>query len=135
MILLTTLFCFLMVGCEKGFVGMGGQVTYSDDGSPLETGTVTFVSETFQARGDIKENGKYVIGSFSEKDGLPPGNYQIFISNAEIYEKTGGESQGKTIPLIDGKYNRPETSEMTLNVDGSVKRFDFKVDRAGKSKR
>ncbi len=120
-----------MTGCGNGFVGMSGRVTYSDNGEPLETGTVTFTADMFQARGDIKEDGKYVIGSLRDNDGLPPGTYTVFISNAE---RSSGAQDGSTTtpvktPLIDAKYTKLETSELRVTVDKNTKKFDFTVDR------
>lgn len=117
----------VVTGCGNGFVGMKGRVTYSDNGEPLEAGTVTFTSEMFQARGDIEKDGNYVIGSLTDNDGLPPGTYTVYISNADSL--SGSQENPVKTPLIDGKYASPKTSGLSVIVDGSTKKYDFTVDR------
>lgn len=116
-------------GCLNGNVSMKGRVTYSDDGEPLEIGTVSFVSETLHSRGEIGRNGQYVIGTMSKKDGLPPGAYKITVSGA--YQDGGETAQGVPIeiPLIDPKYVSSNTSGLSIVVDRSTKEFNFSVDR------
>ncbi|MDR1963644.1 MAG: hypothetical protein LBQ50_07685 [Planctomycetaceae bacterium] len=118
----------LFSGCGDK-VGLGGKVTFSDDGSPLVTGTVCFETDTYLARGTLKPDGSYVVGSLSEKDGLPPGNYRVYISGAE--KEIGQDREGMAImePLIDAKFASGSTSELSLEVTSSTKTFDIKVDR------
>ena len=61
----------LIVGCS-GNVKITGTVTYSDDGAPVETGTVCFISTTsdFMSRGTIT-NGTFTMSSVKADDGLP----------------------------------------------------------------
>jgi hypothetical protein len=131
-ILLLSLFALCAVGCS-GNVSMGGRVTYSDTGEPVEFGTVSFSSLTKQSRGEIKENGKYVIGTFGDKDGLPRGEYSVtvFASKSDPGES---DQPGRTthIDLIDPKYQNPATSGLKAVVDGKTKTFDIQVERAAK---
>jgi hypothetical protein len=107
-------FCFLALfvslcvwGCGNNQVSVSGNITFSDDGSPLTVGTVYFMSDSHLARGDINSNGTYNIGSLSQKDGLPPGTYRVYISGAVKSNGVGmGSGMGggmgeSTIPLID----------------------------------
>ncbi|MDR0338326.1 MAG: hypothetical protein LBI18_14715 [Planctomycetaceae bacterium] len=118
----------LLTGCGDK-VGLGGKVTFSDDGSPLGVGTVCFETDTYLARGTLKADGSYVVGSLSEKDGLPAGSYRVYISGAE--REVGQDKEGMAMmePLIDTKFSSGSTSELTLDVTASTKNFDFKVDR------
>jgi hypothetical protein len=118
----------LLVGCGDK-VGLGGKVTFSDDGSPLGTGTVCFETDTYLARGTLKTDGSYVVGSLSEKDGLPAGTYRVYISGAE--KEIGQDKEGMAImePLIDTKFSIGSTSGLSVDVTASKKTFDFKVDR------
>jgi hypothetical protein len=118
------------VGCGDSNVPMGGRVTYSDNGEPLEKGTVAFTKGAFQARGEIKEDGRYTIGSFKESDGLPKGTYQVSVGATEdmvLLDPDIGSL--KTIYRISGKFENPETSGLTAEVDGKIRTFDFEVDR------
>lgn len=120
------------VGCGKGHVGLGGRVTYSDTGEPLERGTVSFATSTFLARGEVTQNGHYRVGTFTDKDGLPKGTYRVFITGAVRVE---GSTESPIVhALIDKKYSSPETSGLTLEIDRTNKQFDIQVDRAVESK-
>lgn len=118
----------LITGCS-GQVKMGGKVTYSDSGEPLTTGTVVFKTETFQARGEIRPDGTYEIGSYRQKDGLPKNTYQVYVTGA-FAQEDGPNGAINEFPLIDVKYANPAHSGLTALVDGSTHRFDFQVDRA-----
>ncbi len=130
------LFCILMLavtivcGCS-GKKQLGGKVIYSDDGSPVTIGSVFFTTPTFRAQGDIKQDGTYTVGSTGLHDGIPPGEYDVYIQGADKSEfkvVNGRELEFRT-PLIDTKYQSPDTSGLTFTVDGSTKTFDIRVDR------
>ena len=116
-------------GCGSGKVQLSGTVTYSDTGEPLEAGTVAFQTEKFFARGTLGTDGKYVVSSISANDGMLPGKYRVYISGA--HRQIGETAEGTPImePLIEAKYELPETSGMTLEVDKNTKTFDIQVDR------
>jgi hypothetical protein len=124
-----------LTGCSN-HVKLSGRVTYSDTNEPLEAGTVIFLaeSEAFQARGEIEKNGSYVLATFRENDGLPPGNYRVYVNSAYRYE-TQENGFSNEIRLITDKYTSPETSGLVFEVDRSTKKFDFQVDRAPGSKK
>ncbi|MDR2172222.1 MAG: hypothetical protein LBP59_18925 [Planctomycetaceae bacterium] len=122
-ITLLFLFTFIILfnGCGNKFP-LSGRVTYSDDGSALEYGVVCFETSTFLARGEIGKNGKYVVGSVKQTDGIPKGTYNVYVSGTEI---------GNGL-LVDKKYANPQSSGLTFTVDGKNKVFDFTVDRGTK---
>ena len=134
--LIIVLLPLFLIGCGTGHVSLSGRVTYSDDGSPLEAGTVIFQpvvgADKFYARGEIGQDGKYVVATYNPKDGLPPGEYQIFVNGATRNEGNKGQF---VIPLISSKYTAAETSELVLDINRSTKTFDFSVDRAPGSKK
>lgn len=133
--LLPLLMLFGCIGCSNGRVALSGRVVYSDDETPLEQGTVAFQSEKLQARGEIGEDGRYVIGFLDESDGLPPGKYRVFVTGAEVRENSDDNTEADSgdipvmIPLIDPKYAKADTSGITVEVDSKLKTFDFKVER------
>ena len=118
----------LLVGCSKN-VPMGGKVTFSDNGEPLTTGTVVFVSGSQQAKGYLNERGEYKLGFAKAGDGLPPGRYGVYISGADRSEGDRDSGTYKLIPLISAKQASLEKSELTIEVDGSKRRYDIVVDR------
>jgi hypothetical protein len=127
----------LCLGCGSGQVQMKGTVTFSDDGSPLEVGTIAFTDGKMQARGDLGPGGEFTLGTAKVNDGLPPGKYNVYISGAisrEVAsEKGSGDSAvvvySETL-LIDPKYESAKTSGLSYQIDASTKSLDIKVDRA-----
>jgi hypothetical protein len=126
----------MLIGCSN-HVPLRGKVTYSDDGTPLEAGMVCFVSPNgFLSRGDIKNDGMYIVGTNKSNDGLPPGDYSVYIIQTEqnIQQPMRG-SDGQdtfvdvTVERIDRKYASPRTSGITATVDRTTKTFDFQVER------
>ncbi|MDR2761528.1 MAG: hypothetical protein LBB88_02880 [Planctomycetaceae bacterium] len=109
---------------------LSGQVTYSDNNEPLEFGFVCFVNEKNFARGTIREGGYYTIGSFTENDGLPHGEYRVYVeAKKPLGLKTPDADDVDYIPLVDLKFSRPETSGLTFDVKKSNNKFDFQVER------
>ncbi|MDR1383946.1 MAG: carboxypeptidase-like regulatory domain-containing protein [Planctomycetaceae bacterium] len=118
------LMTFAIVGC--GNPGVRGKVVYSDDKSPLPRGVVNFVKDGFIARGQIDSNGNYVIGSKRAGDGLPAGEYKVYITGTsrEINPNLGGGLER----IINPKYEQPTTSGLELSVKGS-QTFNIEVER------
>jgi hypothetical protein len=114
----------LTAGCSRQ-VPLGGRITFEDNGEPLTEGTIAFVSGNNQARSEIDKDGKYTLGFREEGDGLPKGEYKVYIQAVHIEIQTGTET-----PLIAAKYANPDTSGLTFTVDGTTKTFDIKVERA-----
>ena len=116
------------IGCSQN-VKLTGTVVFSDDGSPLPKGTVCLTTADFMARGDIGLDGSFTMGSTSQKDGIPPGTYQVHIINSE--KVVGVSAEGMTLyeEVIDAKYTSATTSELSITVDGKTKGYDIKVGR------
>ncbi|MDR1486253.1 MAG: hypothetical protein LBT09_15730 [Planctomycetaceae bacterium] len=132
------------IGCSDN-VSLKGRVTFSDDGSPVSSGTVCFVTDTFQARGNLDSGGYYSVGTTGTSNGLPLGTYKVFIADAkkqtgtkkvirEEIDKDSGETKSIEVDdpvleeLVDPKFNNAETSGLTVEVKSSTK-FNFTVDR------
>jgi hypothetical protein len=127
-----------LIGCS-GNVPLGGRVTFEDNGEPLTEGTIAFVSGTHQARSAIDTDGKYTLGFQKEGNGLPKGEYKVYIQAVRVEFQTGAEKDayGSPViirrtetPLIAAKYANADTSGLTFTVDGKTKTFDIKVERA-----
>lgn len=115
-----SLIVLILGGCGNGHVGLRGKVVFSDDGSPLTIGTVCFATPTFQAKGDLDKNGNFVMGSYSDHDGLPLGTYQVGILNAVIDTEYS---------LVAPQWLSPKTSGYTVKVDKKTSYLEIKVDR------
>jgi hypothetical protein len=130
-----------MIGCNRN-VPLGGRITFADNGEPLTEGTIGFVSGTNQARGEIGKDGKYTLGFETEGNGLPKGEYKVYIQALRIEIQRGKDDKdgdgepdiiGRTeTPLIAEKYAKPETSGLVFTADGKTKTFDMTVERSGK---
>lgn len=112
------------VGCGTN-VSMKGKVLF-DDGTPLDMGLVIVENETFMARGEIKSDGSYTIGSVAERDGLPTGEYKVYITGAakQVGTKPNGDPLREL--LIEPKYSSPDTSELSVSIQKATK-FDITV--------
>jgi hypothetical protein len=121
----------IAVGCNK-YVPLKGTVVFSDDGSPLTTGSVIFESGNIGASGTLNERGEFVLGSMKADDGLLSGTYNVFISGAfeEVEEKSSGMKRG--VPLIHSKFGNKDTSGIVINVDKNTKNVQIKVERPEK---
>lgn len=126
----------LLTGCTDK-QQLSGTITFSDDGTPIPMGTVFFQSENAISRAKIHPDGTYTVSSVSNKDGLPPGKYDVYLLGVDeppIKDKMGHEIPSG-ISLIDVKYRSASTSGLSFTVDGSAKKFDFAVDRVTKKKK
>ena len=120
-------------GCSNK-VPLTGKVTFSDDGTPLTTGLVCFASGQFVARGPLNKDGIYQVSSTSQNDGLPKGKYKVYLVGAELVSSDGNGNSTYT-PLLNSRYENPDTSNIECDVDAKTRHFDFTVERAPKRQR
>ena len=113
-----------ILGCGGKNVPLKGKVVFSDDGSPLNVGSVILSTPTSQSRGDLDKDGLFTVGTIGSKDGLPPGTYNVSIvgANEDLPD-------GNFKALLDDKWCSPQTSGMTVEIDKSTKFLEIKVDR------
>ena len=130
-ILLILSFFACTTGCGNQ-VKVKGRVTFAEDGSPLTTGTVCFETTGHTARGFLDKNGCYQLTSIKENDGVPPGNYKVFIEGA--LEPAGNDKLGMAVKvaIVDRKYTDPTNPAYTFEVNSSNKVFDFTIERIKK---
>ena len=114
------LFLVFVAGCGNSHVKMSGRVIYEDDGSPLTTGTVLLCTPTMQARGHLDKNGYFDVGTLGDKDGLPPGIYEVGIVGAVDREDRA---------LLTDKWYSHKTSGITVQVEKGMKSLEIKVNR------
>ncbi|MDR1383334.1 MAG: hypothetical protein LBJ67_05755 [Planctomycetaceae bacterium] len=124
----------LFAGCSRK-VQLGGKITFADNGEPLTVGTVGFTDGQFMARSQINQEGLFQLSWLGEKDGIPKGEYKIFITGANRYEEgtVDEDKDGKfdlvAFRIIHSKYENWQTSGLSIKVDGSTKSFDIQVER------
>jgi len=124
--LLCLLICVVaVVGCGKN-KRLVGKVTF-DDGEPAPNGMVIFRTDTFVSKGEIQPNGSYKMGSEKENNGIPPGEYQVFVTGISGPLPPG--VFGPPPPLCDPKYENPDTSGLTCKIPAPGNKFDFVVER------
>ncbi|MGL4943384.1 MAG: hypothetical protein ACRC46_09365 [Thermoguttaceae bacterium] len=111
----------VVIGCGSKFKPLGGKVTF-EDGKPLHCGYVVFVNGGFQSTGDIQADGTYTVGTLDMKDGIPPGDYQVYITGAGETKDSGGYTS-----FINKKFESTETSGLTCKVPVDGNTFDIKV--------
>lgn len=143
--LLFLLVLVLCVGCQRK-QKLTGRITFPD-GKPLTTGTVFFVTDSYMGRGRINSDGTYHVGSEAERDGLPKGNYTVYIVGAITEDGGGPIIQKRTLteaekkldvapvtvkeatmrPLIDPKYMSLDDSPLKFTIPGE-REFNFTVE-------
>ena len=120
--MLLTALIFVTTGCGDK-VSMRGKVTFSDDQSPLTVGQISFQSDTVLARGHLKPDGTYVLGTLKEADGLPKGTYRVSVEYA-----VESISKDPMAPVVMRPLIAPFEPK-TVVVDGKTKVYDIVVDR------
>jgi hypothetical protein len=108
-ILLLSGVLLVIAGCSNK-VKVGGTVKF-DDGMPLDAGQVFMSNGTFMFQGKILSDGTFSIGEIKDGDGIPPGNYGIWIAGAN----PSATDQYQTLK-IPTKYTNRETSGLTFEV-------------------
>ena len=129
---LTVLGLFLAVaaGCgPSNTSSVQGKVVFKD-GTPLTGGMVLFrpLDEKLQvsSRGDIQENGTFILSTYKENDGAVPGKYQVAITPPPRPKKRE-KAIGK--PIIDPRFESYETSGLELEVKRGKNDFKIEVEK------
>ncbi len=112
----------LLTGCGAGHHSVTGTVKLKG-GEVVKNGKVTMMGEKGESFATIQPDGTYTMGTLSTNDGVPPGTYKVGVE--AFSEATDSDPYGKS--LIDSKYNNPDTSGLTLTVDGD-KEFDIELE-------
>lgn len=72
-------------------------------------------------QGGIRKDGRFSIGEWKDGDGIPPGEYRVWIANANkvenIYDKSGERIVRRIDKIVvDRKYESPETSGLSFEI-------------------
>ena len=134
-ILFVLILCVSFAGCGKGS-RVTGTVTFSD-GQPLTVGKVAFTDDNIIGFGTINEKGQYSMGLVNDGDGMPPGTYKVYITEAMIegdsslaQKDEDGNSYIPKVPAVDSKFTGPK-SGLTCEVKGATK-YDITVEKPSK---
>lgn len=111
-------------GCQRNST-VTGKVLF-EDGSPLTKGMVIFTGDAGVARGPIDADGSYRLGFEKNANGVPKGNYKVYIFDA-AYKIEGASKMAPMVPLIEEKFMKPETSGLICNVDKGSMVYDITV--------
>jgi len=120
---------FFVSGCGDDKVRVQGKVHY--DGKPVQQGSVAFVGE--KGRGSVFGE-KFTNGSYSAR--VPKGEYLVKVTGFETVKLDtpipgvagSPPTTEVTKPIIPAKYNM--FSQITVEIDGSNKVFDFDLEKA-----
>ena len=116
-VLITTLG---LTGCSDPRVT--GTVTYQD-GTPLTTGTVILQNDHSQGIGELRQDGSFELYQFKPGDGLKPGIYRGYITQAAI-----SDDEGNVTHLIPTKYSNVEESGITYDSEKDRGRLEIIID-------
>jgi hypothetical protein len=121
-------------GCGRRLYPVHGTVTL-EDGQPLTRGMVIFEGEhdgvAVMARGQIKPDGSYELGTEKPGDGAPPGKYRVHINPMDLSEVP---DEKKKLPF-DTKYLRFQTSGLEYEVKVGPNEFPIKLSRSPSGRR
>jgi hypothetical protein len=95
-----------------------GKVTYK--GQPMTKGFVKFIPEGYgrEARGELKSDGTFVLGTSKEGDGVVAGAHRVSVNITD--------SRLARDPVIK-KYANPNSSKLTADVDAEHSEFTFEL--------
>jgi len=103
--------CFPVSGqiAVKGKPAEGANITLypaAADSSPWEMG---------YPRGYVGPDGKFQIGTYTDSDGAPAGDYKVLIS----WEQKDPQNEEAASDRLGGKYAEPATTKLTAKVNAA----------------
>jgi hypothetical protein len=113
-----TLLLLLAAGCGTG-IRVSGTVTYEEDGSPVQQGSVNFSTDKSNFSGVISK-GKYVTGGNKNVQGIPAGQYKIWLAGTDnievITDKDGTQIDVKFHPTVSREFTSASTTPLSFTV-------------------
>lgn len=124
------LVCLTLVAGCSGQYQVTGQVKFAD-GKPLDEGMVICEKKEgdhiVQARGELKKDGTFRLGTLSPGDGALPGTYKVLVVPRGLTEA----EKHSIGPIIDPKFSKYETSGLTLEVKSGANQLNITVSKPG----
>jgi len=98
----------------------------SDDGSPVRTGTVELESRDHKltATGTIREDGSFVLGTYTSNDGACAGEHRVIVTQLIINDGTVQHTKdhGKPVDPLYASYNSsPLTASVSEKSENTLK--------------
>lgn len=109
-----------VAGCGGNLCPVSGRVTF-DDGSPLDAGLVVCEARVgdkpVMARGGLRPDGTFELGTDKPGDGARPGKYRVLVMPRGL----SAAEASKRPPIIDRKFEKYETSGIEFEVKAGQK--------------
>jgi len=125
---------FGLTGCSSGLYPVRGTVKL-EDGTPLAKGMVIFEKDeggkSVMARGELKPDGSFQLGTNKPGDGVPAGKYRVLINSMDISDVP---DEKKVLPF-DNKYLKYETSGLEFEVKAGENEFPITLARGRRIRR
>ncbi|MDR3181353.1 MAG: hypothetical protein LBT89_00275 [Planctomycetaceae bacterium] len=120
-IAITLLLALFAAGCSDRIL-IKGTVSYEDDGLPVKHGIIHFDSAVGSFSSTFT-NGNYKTGGEKKVQGIPPGQYTVWLSN--VHDST---EEGGIVRRVSSEFCSRNSSPLTFEVKkGGPRRFDLKV--------
>jgi hypothetical protein len=118
----------LVVGCSSsGNYPVSGKVV-DQQGQPIAglAGSEIYFSQpstNTSSVGEIAADGSFTMYTQRPGDGVPPGDYQVYIPRRRI------DPEREAPQSIEAKFEKPESSGLQVTVEKKKNTFEFKVNR------
>ncbi|MDR0610121.1 MAG: hypothetical protein LBG58_08430 [Planctomycetaceae bacterium] len=122
--ILPLLFILFVTGC--GGIKVSGKVTFPD-GSPLDTGKVTFESDQNSFFGTIQKDGTFQLGRLKDGDGIIAGKYRVAV-NASTPEVAPNGFLISTTHFVAEKFRSPKTSGIEYDIQKKTTNISIVVE-------
>ena len=133
--LLTVGTLLLCCGCGRGkleTLPASGRVIF-EDGQPVQLGTIEFesVEHGVVARGKIGADGKFVLGTYSEKDGAVAGRHRAVVTQLFVTDPIGASGHKHDHGgIVDLSYASFDTSPLSYTIkEDEQNSFEVRVTR------
>ena len=121
----SVIFCWGIVGCSKAkapwetVYPVEGVVNYQ--GKPLTDASITLIPQdqdfpsTVRPTARTREDGSFVVGTYSTEDGAPAGDYKVVVVRFPVIVTASNAVSGPN--NLPPKYANPSTTTLTVTVD------------------
>lgn len=120
-------------GCgSKNMYPVEGKILFGDGQPAIELagGFVTFEpldGGVTSARGQIKKDGTFRLGTQAAADGASVGHYRVLVTPPAVVIP---ESMPQPPPIIDARYRNPKTSGLEATVERKNNQISLTLERA-----